>query len=332
MAASMTQRAFLFTSVLAASWLPTSAWAIAQVVHNSCTESGTAYHLGQTIVQQCTVLYTGFPPNLSSSNSYGWPHQIDWLDPTPNGESVQARVRVTVPVPASATTGTLVSRLILRDGTNGNAPMDSCVTAWPTPELRSAIYAEYNTPQEVSPGGFDIVPVVIRNFFGVPRDMQILASVPPGWSVIPTSQNLYSYPPQDQLTYFFVSAPITMTEPGWLRVITQAPLPYPVSDSLLKPLFPPNTLDAPAPIASLRATNPSRRGLPVSFALLDSRPARLEAWDVAGRRVSSQEVGWLGAGQHQVDLDLADQLPAGVYLVRLRDDNRAVQTRVVRVR
>jgi len=70
--------------------------------------------------------------------------------------------------------------------------------------------------------------------------------------------------------------------------------------------------------------NPSAgRTLSVYFTLPSAEHATLEVMDVAGRRVLSREVGSLGAGPHAVDLARDRVLPAGVYLVRLTQGERA---------
>jgi hypothetical protein len=56
--------------------------------------------------------------------------------------------------------------------------------------------------------------------------------------------------------------------------------------------------------------------LVISFSLPTAAPARLEVFDVRGRRVAGQEVGGRGAGRQAVPLWSA-QLTPGVYLVRL---------------
>ena len=63
--------------------------------------------------------------------------------------------------------------------------------------------------------------------------------------------------------------------------------------------------------------NPARGDVVVSFALLSAAPARLELIDIAGRRVTSQEVGSLGAGAHVLRLDEGTPVPAGLYWLRL---------------
>src|SRR5207237_3187974 len=44
--------------------------------------------------------------------------------------------------------------------------------------------------------------------------------------------------------------------------------------------------------------NPAPRGLSVSLSLPDAAAAKLEVWDVAGRRVASREGGCRGPGDH----------------------------------
>ena len=64
--------------------------------------------------------------------------------------------------------------------------------------------------------------------------------------------------------------------------------------------------------------NPARRGpLFVHFSLANDAPARLELFDVRGRRVATQNVSGLGAGFHAVALEGERPLPAGIYLLRL---------------
>jgi hypothetical protein len=49
--------------------------------------------------------------------------------------------------------------------------------------------------------------------------------------------------------------------------------------------------------------------------------------DVAGRRLASRDVRGLGPGRHR--LELRDDLPVGVYLVRLTQSSRVGTTKVV---
>lgn len=75
--------------------------------------------------------------------------------------------------------------------------------------------------------------------------------------------------------------------------------------------------------------NPST-GMPrVSFVLGGPSPARLEVYDVAGRKVAGREVGSLGPGRHEVALDGGAPLAAGVYAIRLAQDGQVVTARGV---
>jgi hypothetical protein len=75
--------------------------------------------------------------------------------------------------------------------------------------------------------------------------------------------------------------------------------------------------------------NPAVEELAVAFSLPDASSARLEAYDLAGRRVAGKDVGALGAGGHVVRLGEGVELNAGVYLVRLTQAGRTLTTRVV---
>jgi len=107
--------------------------------------------------------------------------------------------------------------------------------------------------------------------------------------------------------------------------------------SVLENLSAPTT-DAPRPGATTAAfalhgasPNPARGALRVSFTLPDDRPARLEVWDVAGRRVAARDVGALGTGAHHVEIH-GVHLPPGVYLLRLFRADAALQRRVAIIR
>ena len=88
--------------------------------------------------------------------------------------------------------------------------------------------------------------------------------------------------------------------------------------------------DPRAPTLSLDGQpRPSRGGLDVTFSLPSAGAARLEVLDVGGRVVAWREVGFLGAGQHRVDLSGGQGLPSGVFWLRLTQGNRAVSRKVV---
>lgn len=71
---------------------------------------------------------------------------------------------------------------------------------------------------------------------------------------------------------------------------------------------------------ALRVTpNPSTGPLRIAFTLASPEPARLELFDVAGRRVDERLVGNLGPGHHVVSLGRARMSP-GLYLIRLEQN------------
>ncbi len=76
--------------------------------------------------------------------------------------------------------------------------------------------------------------------------------------------------------------------------------------------------------------NPARGGrMMVHFALPGDAPARLELFDLAGRRVAERAVGGLGAGPHAVELAPGRLLAPGVYVVRLTQGTDARTIRQV---
>lgn len=78
------------------------------------------------------------------------------------------------------------------------------------------------------------------------------------------------------------------------------------------------------------APNPTRvNRMSVAFTLPTSSAARLELWDVSGRRMAEREVGSLGAGRHAVDLAAGRRLAPGLYLVRLSQGANVRSARVV---
>ena len=62
--------------------------------------------------------------------------------------------------------------------------------------------------------------------------------------------------------------------------------------------------------------NPSRGGVDVSYAATPGLPARLELWDVAGRRVQEQAIETPTASG-ALRFEPRSGLPAGVYLLRM---------------
>jgi hypothetical protein len=76
-------------------------------------------------------------------------------------------------------------------------------------------------------------------------------------------------------------------------------------------------------------SNPTREALTVAFSLPDASPARLQLFDVGGRRIWGREVGMLGAGSHLVTLGDGRTLAPGVYLLRLSQGSRSLTARAV---
>ena len=87
-----------------------------------------------------------------------------------------------------------------------------------------------------------------------------------------------------------------------------------------------------ADLALALRSNPSPRELAVAINLPDASPARLELFDIAGRRLASREVGALGAGSHVVTLGDGRAFAPGTYIVRLSHGARALTTRGVFLR
>jgi hypothetical protein len=63
--------------------------------------------------------------------------------------------------------------------------------------------------------------------------------------------------------------------------------------------------------------NPSQGAVTASFSLPSNAPARLDLVDLAGRLVTTRDVGSLGPGNHVIALTEGARLPPGVYRLRL---------------
>jgi len=70
----------------------------------------------------------------------------------------------------------------------------------------------------------------------------------------------------------------------------------------------------------------------IHFSLPISAPATLEILDLSGRRILGRDVGGLGAGTHTMSLRETRWLPAGMYIVRLSQQGRALTTKLAVVR
>jgi hypothetical protein len=81
------------------------------------------------------------------------------------------------------------------------------------------------------------------------------------------------------------------------------------------------------------APNPAPDGrLRVEFALGDGSPAQLELMDVAGRTLTTKQVGSLGPGAHSLDLSMGGALRPGIYFLRLRQGRSEVRARAAVLR
>ena len=65
----------------------------------------------------------------------------------------------------------------------------------------------------------------------------------------------------------------------------------------------------------------------MEFALRDGSPARRELMDVAGRVLTSKQVGTLGPGRHALDLSGGGALRPGIYYLRLAQGGVVVRAR-----
>ncbi len=75
--------------------------------------------------------------------------------------------------------------------------------------------------------------------------------------------------------------------------------------------------------------NPATKTSVIAFTLASNAPATLSLYDLTGRRISSRDVGALGAGDHAVPLWTGEKPNAGVYFVRLSQSGRDITKRVV---
>jgi hypothetical protein len=66
-----------------------------------------------------------------------------------------------------------------------------------------------------------------------------------------------------------------------------------------------------------------------TFVLLDAGPAKLEVFDVPGRRVLTRDLTALAAGRRTVTLGEGRALSPGIYVLRLSQVGREASARVV---
>lgn len=91
---------------------------------------------------------------------------------------------------------------------------------------------------------------------------------------------------------------------------------------------------APGPHMALHGArpNPSLSGLSAAFTLPDAAAARLDLTDLAGRRITTRDVGALGPGEHVVNLTEGRRLAPGVYMLRLTRGGESLTARAVVIR
>jgi hypothetical protein len=75
--------------------------------------------------------------------------------------------------------------------------------------------------------------------------------------------------------------------------------------------------------------NPAAGWFTVTLVLSAAGPAKLEVFDVSGRRVLARDVTEQGPGRQEMVLGAGRALPSGIYLVRLSQAGRAASARVV---
>lgn len=88
---------------------------------------------------------------------------------------------------------------------------------------------------------------------------------------------------------------------------------------------------AAAGVLALAPVNPGSSTLTVRFSLAGAEPARLEVYDVAGRRIEARDLTDVGPGEHRLEIGGAALRP-GLYLIRLRQGARQVVARGLLVR
>lgn len=90
---------------------------------------------------------------------------------------------------------------------------------------------------------------------------------------------------------------------------------------------------APGLSFAIGSSNPSTGSVRFEFRAIEPTSARLQAFDIAGRMVSSLYQGVLPAGEHSIEWDgrsdAGTRLPAGIYLVRLKWAGGVERKRIV---
>jgi hypothetical protein len=97
----------------------------------------------------------------------------------------------------------------------------------------------------------------------------------------------------------------------------------------------PTDVDGGSPSAALAlqvSPNPASGPFGISIASPSAEPARLEMFDVRGRRVLSRDIGALAASARRLEIGNAKDYPSGVYYLRLTQSGRSTSSRLVLVR
>ncbi len=114
----------------------------------------------------------------------------------------------------------------------------------------------------------------------------------------------------------------------WIAVNTNDMI-YQVDDGVAGAGVEPGVLGGPAPLRLLSARmEPNRRGVDVRFVLSRTADVRAQLFDIRGRQTVQTLLSAPSAGHHALRLARQD-LPAGVYYVRLACDGHADQRKVV---
>lgn len=93
------------------------------------------------------------------------------------------------------------------------------------------------------------------------------------------------------------------------------------------PPTPASPADLPLRLA-VRMPNPARGALAMELAL-PAKGARLELFDVSGRRVAQRELSDKGPGFVRYRWDATERLPAGIYLMRLSTARETVRKKII---
>ena len=95
------------------------------------------------------------------------------------------------------------------------------------------------------------------------------------------------------------------------------------------------TVEVPAVAALALAgfePNPAVGDIRIAFSLATREPARVEVFDLAGRRAASIELASPAPGTRIARLEAGDRLASGIYVIRLTQGRRAMTRKAALVR